>query len=352
MESELVQQFREVSEEVQSMRLAIRTTLHQPAGSSVVQTGLYHLAIKTPEVFFQAAMSLLEATANSSEATNVYPRLLACPEFLIELTRPQRFSHAKLLAMCVSFIRIATRLDIFLADLLPHRFEDKYHLPPAVIARILDLLNEISTGPRLILLLSHLANHPDPMVAERAVVLMGRRICNASWSQRYLMAADNDVRAGAVESLWGRKTPAARSTMWGFVKDPSHRVVGNAIMGLHLLGESGVDELATGMLDDARPPFRSAAAKVLGQIGKPEYTDHLLKATADSDPAVRLEAKRALVAIRLPILRQQEAGAEALPPAPTIGAEPVSETPAETPDRARDPHLYHLWLDRKHTPSH
>jgi hypothetical protein len=183
------------------------------------------------------------------------------------------------------------------------------------------------------------------------VVLMGRRICNASWSQRYLMAADDDVRAGAVESLWGRKTPAARNTMLGFVKDPSHRVAGNALMGLHLLGESGVDELATGMLDDARPPFRSAAAKVLGQIGKPEYTEHLLRAAADSDPTVRLEAKRALVAIRLPMLRQQEAEAETVPPGPAIDAAPVSETPAAAPDEAHDPHIYHLWLNGEHTPS-
>ncbi|MGP8245081.1 MAG: HEAT repeat domain-containing protein [Bryobacteraceae bacterium] len=349
MESELIQRFREVSQQVQSMRVAIRATLLQPAGSSSAQTGLRQLATQAPEVFFEGAMSLLETSAGSSDAANIHARLLGCPEFLIELTRPHRFSHAKLLALCLGFIKVVERLDIFLADLLPHRFEDKYQLPHTLVARILDILNEISTGPRLVLLLGHLANHPDPVVAERAVVLMGRRICNAAWSQRYLMAADEGVRAGAVESLWGRDTTAARTAMWGFVKDPSHRVVGNALLGLHLLGERSVDELATNMLDDARPPFRSTAAKVLGQIGKQEYTSHLVKAAADCDPTVRLEAKRALVTIRLPILRQQEAAAEALPPAPTICHETIVETCAETLDNAPDPPYYQIRLDGKHT---
>lgn len=321
---------------VQATKVAILSAVHQPVGSVTGRTALAELASHNGELFFEAALGLLEEMPDSPERAAMYGRLCDCPEFLIQLTRPDRFSKSKRLNLCRNFIQFDKRLDIRLADLLPHRRDDTYRLPPETIAGILDILNEISTGPRLVLLLNHLTDHPDQMVAERAVVLMGRRIQNSSWSQRYLMASDGGLRASAVESMWGRKTPAARTALWGCVNDASHQVVGNAVFGLHLLGEGGVDEIVTGMLDDARPPFRSTAAQVMGKIAKEEYADVLVKATTDTDPNVRLEAKRALVNIRRPIRRQELAAAMAQPtpppvPEPPVPVPPVPEAPLPEP---------------------
>jgi len=160
-----------------------------------------------------------------------------------------------------------------------------------------------------------------------------------------------------VESLWGRNTATARTVMWDCVNDGNHRVAGNAVYGLHLLGERKADELVTGMLDDERPEFRSTAARLMGRMGNTEFTDALTKASADTDANVRLEAKRALVSIRQPILRQQQqlaavsrAVESSAPP-----ALPVTEKPAPPPvetEAAVEAGVgsdLHLRLDGRHT---
>ena len=318
---------------LQAAKVAILSAVHQPVGSVNGRTALAQLAAQDCELFFEAAFELLENMPDSSaECATAYCKLCDCPAFLIQLTRPDRFSKSKLLEICRHFIKFDKRLDVRLADLLPHRYEDVYHLPPESIAGILDVLNEISAGPRLVLLLNHLTDYPDPVVAERAVVLMGRRIQNSSWSHKFLTAHDEGMRASAVEAMWGRKTPAARTALWGCVNDTSNKVAGNAVLGLHLLGESGVDEIVTGMLGDTRPSFRSTAAELMGRIGRVEYAELLVNATTDADSHVRLEAKRALVNIRRPI-RQQETAAAAALPVPPDTHPPVGapEPPAPVP---------------------
>ncbi|SPE29194.1 hypothetical protein SBA3_1510020 [Candidatus Sulfopaludibacter sp. SbA3] len=350
MQGELEQRLREVSQEVRTTQACLRSILREPAGSVSLRTGLHDLANKAPDAFFEAGFSLLESTVDSSDVSIPYARLLSCPEFLIELTRPGRFNRAKLLDLCLKFIRVAKRLDIDLADLLPGRSGDKYQLPRPAIARILDILNEISAGPRLVLLLSHLTTYPDSDIAERAIVLMGRRICNANWPQRFLTSSDEGVRASALESLWGRKTPAARTALWGCVKDPSDRVVGNALLGLHTLEEDGVDELTAGMLRDARVPFRSTAARVMAQVGKPEYAGHLMQATSDCDAAVRLEAKKALATLRRASLRRQ-AAAEAASVPPAVPEPPVAKAPPKAEESDADLVPIHIRLDGKYLSS-
>jgi hypothetical protein len=349
METELARRSQESKGAVYAMQVAISSVVRQAAGSATAREVLHDLASRDQELFFDGAMALLDSLEFSSERTAVYQSLGECPEFLIQLTRIDRFSRSKLLELCSNFLKVDTRLDVHLADILPRRYEDKYGVPPATAARILDILNEISVGPRLVLLLSHLTKHPDPEVAEKAVVLTGRRISNTSWQQRHLTSNNEGVRAAALEAMWGKNTPAARNVMWGHARDSSHRVAGNALIGLHKLGETGVREIVTGMLDDARPPFRSTAVKVMGQTGDEHYTEPLVRATMDSDSGVRLEAKRALAAIRRPILRQQELAAQAALAAPP---EPPQEAVVPPPEEPRQEDVgmdFRIRLDGRHT---
>ena len=341
MEAELAQRFIERKQAIQTTRIAIRSAIGQAAGSIGARTALRELAARDSELFFEAALSILDADPGGEDPSNPSARLCECPEFLIQLTRPERFSYAKLLEMCRRLIRFDPRLDVRLSDLLPKRHEDKYRLNPLALARILEVLNEISVGPRLVLLLTHLTDHPDVKVRAKAIVLMGRRICNSAWPHRHLASSEAGIRASAVEALWGRNTPTARTALWDCVRDAHQQVAGKALFGLHLLGESEVGKLAADMLDDERPPFRSTAAEVMGKIGSADFTAPLMKAATDSDATVRLEAKRALVIIRQPI-RQQEslAAAEAReaalnapptpPHAPATPNAPPTPPPAET----------------------
>jgi len=326
------------------MQFTIRSAVNEPRGSALARAALKDMAARDEELFFEAALPILDEMEDQRKRALACVRVCERPEFLLQLIRPDRLSRPKLIELCVVLVKYDKNLDLRLAHLLPHRYEDQYHLSPEAIARILDVLNEISLGPRLVLPLGHLTEHSNPEVAERAVVLMGRRVQNSAWPQRRLSSADEGVRAGALESLWGRDSADARAAMWNCVKDSSHQVAGNAVFGLHLLGEAAVSDLVTGMLRDARPSFRSTAAKVLGRIGKPEYAELLAQAATDSDPSVRLEAKRSLATIRRRIPLPEG------PVTPTLPApQPKPEAPqleAPTPRALPD---FQIHLDGRHT---
>jgi hypothetical protein len=299
------------------------------------QSALRQASRSDPELFFQAGYRLLESMSDSPERVRACNGLLGCPVFLLELTRKDRFSLPKLIQICRNLAAIDTRLDIRLARLLPGRLEDRYRLESEAVARILDLLNEISIGPRLILLLSHLTAHPHPRVAESATVLMGRRVCNTGWTQRRLATGGPEIRAGVVQGLWGRNTPEARKTMRRCLDDASERVVGNAVFGLHLLREADVPELMERLMADERPPFRATAARLAGQMGTADFTGLLDQARSDSEASVRLAALQAMVQLH----RSVESPAEsptAPPEAPPPPPAPRPVVPAESPKKPKE----------------
>jgi hypothetical protein len=296
------------------------------------ESALRQASLSDPELFFQAGYRLVESLAGSPECAKVCKRLLGCPVFLIELTRKQRFSLQKLLQICRTFAALDGRLDIRLANLLPGRREDPCGLSAEVVVRILEVLNDISVGPRLILPLGHLTAHPNPTVAEKATLLIGRRIHNFGWLQRRLESGGPGIRAGVLQGLWGSDTPQARLTMRKYLDDTSERVVGNAVFGLHLLHEADSVELVELMMADPRPAFRATAAYLAGQIGTPEVDALLRRAKNDGDACVRLAAKQSMVQLRR-IARVEEARREPQIAAPP--AKPPEIPPAKPPRTVR-----------------
>jgi hypothetical protein len=292
------------------------------------QSALRQASIDDPELFFQAGYRLIESLAGSPERATVCKRLLGCPIFLIELTRRERFSLPKLLQICRDFSAIDTRLDIRLANLLPGRREDPCGLGAEVVARILEVLNDISIGPRLILPLSHLTDHPNAGVAEKATLLIGRRICNFGWLQRRLESGGPGIRAGVLQGLWGSDTPQARVAMRKCLQDTSERVVGNAVFGLHLLREADSVKLVENMMADVRPAFRATAAYLAGQIGTPEVMALLRRAKNDGEACVRVAAKQSMVQVRR-AAREEEARRETQPQAAAAPEKPVEIPPAK-----------------------
>jgi hypothetical protein len=318
-----------------AVRALLRPVLDQPLGEQAAEAAIREIAAADPALFFDAALSILESPSDAPCAPRVYARLFGCSTFLVELVRTGRFSDKELLQRCSDWIAIDRFLDIRLAQLTPGRHEDPFGLPAETIVRVLEVLNHISSGPRLILILNHLKNHPNKQVAEKATVLVGRRIWSAPWLNQRLASTDASIRAGAVEGLWGREMPSARELLRRHRQDENNRVAGNALLGLHFLGEAGVLELAKEMIHDERPPFRQTAAWVMGQIAEPAFVEPLTAALADSEAGVRLSAKRALAMIRRGEPAEQRWAvhkkAAPAPKAPEPEASPAPPPPEATP---------------------
>jgi HEAT repeat protein len=104
------------------------------------------------------------------------------------------------------------------------------------------------------------------------------------------------------------------------LKDPNHRVAGNALVGLHRLGEDlDVIRHLGKMARRPEPLFRASAAWVMGQTGEERYIGVLRQMVRDPDSLVRLNALRSLRRINL------ASAAKAARPASTAARRRVSK---------------------------
>jgi HEAT repeat protein len=337
---------RELTGEERKVEAALRHALLVPDKRSS-QASVRALAAASPEEFIAAALAMLESKSDRGDQHRIYTSLLECPEFLLQLFLSDQFDRSRLLEVCRGLKEIDDLLDVRLARLAPGRYEDAHSLPPEAVLRLLDILHVISSGPRLIQVVAHLAHHPDERVASKAAMLIGRRLRNHNWVLGRFESQDPRIRANVVEGLWGVDTPFARKWLWDALKDENCRVVGNALMALHLLREPAAAELVERMLGDARPPFRRTAAWLMGKIAKPEFEDSLRQAVRDEDPGVRQAVKRALAVFQK---RNKPAEGEStpapeppgVPAAAELAAQPQEEKKlSEAPEESTfiDPHF-------------
>ncbi|MDE3164442.1 MAG: HEAT repeat domain-containing protein, partial [Acidobacteriota bacterium] len=310
-------------------RQSIRSILQQ-FRDGAARTALAELAESHPAAFFHAGLSLLLSDGIPPFVHRRSPLLIERREFLAGLADPSLLRWPEAAEICRRLMVLDPWLDLRLARLAPARDEQSLELATSSILRLLDILQEISTGPRLIAVLGHLVSHSHPQVASKAALFLGRRIHNPSWSDRLNRASDSRLRANAIESLWGRHAPWARNLLVNAVADDNNRVAGNALVGLHLLGVPEFPRLATAMLADPRPAFRQTAAWVMGRTGDPEFLGPLQQAAAaDPAPAVRGAALRALVKIR-----KAAAPEPAVEPAPVPVPVPVADAAPQPPPEA------------------
>jgi hypothetical protein len=304
---------RDLTSDERAVEAALRSALRQYGRVRVGRATVQQLAARQPELFFAAAITLLNSEADPVTCRNLYS------------THPNRFGREDLLEVCRRLMAIDNFLDVRLARLAPGRQSDGCTLASATIVRVLDVLDQISPGPRLIVILNHLTRHPDQRIAAKATLLLARRVHNDSWVENHLASTDPRSRASVVEALWGANTVAARRIMWASLNDINNRVVGNAVLGLHLIGDQRAAGLVAKMIADPRPPFRWTAAWVMGRMGNPEFVPLLEQAACDPERGVQTSALRALDAIRKPVVLSKEEPAAGIQPQPAEGKPPVLE---------------------------
>ncbi len=279
------------------VKAAIEKAFHSREKMHDIDKALGRLASSAPGSFFTAALSLLGSTADPAERRRIYNGVSGCSEFWVELLQADRFNRLQLRDIGRFLMTVEELVDVRLARLLPGRTMADSKLSPEAVLRALDLLDQLSPGSRLILLLNHLTHHVNRRIAAKATLLVGRRLRNQNWVAQRLDSDDGRVRASAVEGMWGVQSPGAHASLWASLKDKNNRVVGNALIGLHQLGEPRVNEFIKRMIEDQRPPFRWTAAWVMGKIGAEEFVEYLDRAINDKEPQVRRAAERARDAI-------------------------------------------------------
>ena len=210
--------------------------------------------------------------------------LLVQNDFLMkELYNPEVFSKELSIALARKIAHVEPHFDSGLARLLPGREDGSRVVGSKAAERVLDLLEATSIGARLVPLIDHLTQHPDVRLRSKAVLLIGQRLQDPRAAEVSLKESNPRVRANAVEALWGADSSAARTLLRQALRDPSNRVMGNAIQGLYCLHDQEVIPHLLGMSADSRPLHRATAAWVMGQTCDPRF---LPAARADEDRSV------------------------------------------------------------------
>ncbi|MCS7314565.1 MAG: HEAT repeat domain-containing protein [Bryobacterales bacterium] len=169
---------------------------------------------------------------------------------------------------------------------------------PVRILRILDILGTISESQRTVPTLVQLLRHRHPRVRSKAALLAGRSLKSGQWAQQWLTEADPRVRANIVEALWGIEAPGVVEVFKMALRDPHNRVVGNALVGLYMMGDPTAAELLIEMARHKSPSFRATAAWAMGYLEDSQFLPTLGHMMRDPEPLVRRNVLRALARIK------------------------------------------------------
>lgn len=195
--------------------------------------------------------------------------------------------------------QLEPQLDIGLMGLLPATPVAQWTAEESDRAgRILAIVAEISDGTRILAALNRVMRSPVTAVKSKAILLLVRATQNAELAQQWQNAADDRVRANAVEGLWNCEGPEALAFFRSMVNDPHHRVRANAVVGLHLLNDPEAPTLLQDMLEHGSPTYRKAAIWAMGFLGDPRYLPQLNALRNDTQAEIHGCAIRAMARIR------------------------------------------------------
>ncbi|HTX33420.1 MAG TPA: HEAT repeat domain-containing protein [Bryobacteraceae bacterium] len=243
--------------------------------------------------FLPKALEVLHEGPESRGAQYVMTLLVANDLLLPALCDPS-LDREQAVALARGALRVDSMADITLAKALVHRNEETVAHP----ARLMDILDAISSGPRILPSLLRLLHHDDPHIRSKAVLMIGRGSRGVRWVERRLADPDPRVRANAIESMWGLNRPEAHSLLQKALRDPNNRVAANAVLGLYLLGDcASIPELLK-MGENHAPPWRSTAAWAMGETADPRFLIAIAERLRDAEPAVRRRAYWALTRVK------------------------------------------------------
>lgn len=115
--------------------------------------------------------------------------------------------------------------------------------------------------------------------------------------ERRLQSEDPRARSSALEAIWHVQTEETNAIFCAALADTHHRVIGAALVGLHLQGEQFAFEKMIQLSTHKEPLFRAAMAWALGFVKDPRTTPVLEMLGRDLTPVVRKRALKSLLAL-------------------------------------------------------
>jgi HEAT repeat protein len=267
--------------------------------------------------FFAAACQILKKGADTPGRDYLIKLLLEGDLLLVSLADVTLFSLDTAVALANVLLAFDPLLDFkLIRSLFQGDQVETGEMDTALAQRVLDVIAALPKHVRILPLLLKLLRVSNPRLRSKAVLLFCQVSKNLQWVERTLADEDPNVRASAIEGLWGSDTPGVRAILREAARDVDHHVAANALVGMYLLdGREAAPQLEQ-MAKHPAPLSRAAAASAMGRTADDSFIPLLNSLVKDYNAQVRSAAFRALVAIRRKGSPQQPPSVAAQPEAP------------------------------------
>jgi hypothetical protein len=246
------------------------------------------------DIFLANSIEILKVDADSRGAHYLLS-LLVAEDLLYQALCDPTLGRQQAVAIARAAVRVDPMADVALASrLASDALSDPDARGMGAPGRVMEILEEISGGPRILPCLMRLLRNANPYLRSKAVRMIGRGNRSVKWVRGRLGEADPRVRGNAVEALWNLDSEESRELLRRAARDPHNRVAANALVGLYNQGDVfAIPELLT-MAGRASSRFRMSAAWAMGHTADPRFAEALGRMLADPSAAVR---KRAFAAV-------------------------------------------------------
>jgi hypothetical protein len=290
---------------MEQMEKAVQGFGENPAAWGQV---LRNLFVNDSEGFRMNSIRLLKSGVDGPGSKYLATLLFQHSTLVDQICDPEHFTREEAFALAKQVARVEPLLDTKLARLLPTAHGGGKQLTPATQDRVLEVLDAVSEGTRIVPMLAHLVHDKNARLRSKAALIIGRRLQNARWAEKHLQEMDPRVRANAVEALWGSDSAGVKDILWQATRDENNRVVGNAALGIYNLLDPSVVPLCLEMAKDRRPEFRATAVWLMGQTSDARFLPAAMRLVVDRDTEVRNNALKAIARIKQRVAACTEAG--------------------------------------------
>ncbi len=244
------------------------------------------------EEFLAEAIALIRSGGSGQGHRYILTHLTETGAILEVLVDRAQLTAEEAVGLMKAAMRMEPQFDIRLMRwLVDSSHQELVRKLGARAEALLEVLTLASPGNRMLPVAVQLLRSQAGHVRSKAALLVAQR------NQRVDLAladADARVRANALEALWGQKTPGARRALQHALEDGNNRVVGNAILGLFLMGDVTVVPRLLEMMHHPEAAHRATAAWVMGRTADRAFVPRLNELAADAEERVAAVAGRAM----------------------------------------------------------
>ncbi len=152
--------------------------------------------------------------------------------------------------------------------------------------------------------LRELTLHGDQHVRSKAAKVLCEMRPNVAAIERQMKSEDPRVRANALEALWLSDEPGAVAVFRAALSDTAHRVLVNALIGLHRFHVEGALDKLIALGQSSVPMMRQAAVWGMQFLADLKAVPMLRDLTKDPSPEIAAKAVHALTALGVPLVEE------------------------------------------------